>query len=179
MVLGLGHQLRLCGVDTVILQQGEHHDQAVKLKQYVRPVMIFEVNNLLPAKEQLKTVLEHYKVVIKEENLLSRCTACNGDNYALVPQEDMRKLCTRSGARHRETRTYDAHVLDLESACFDGGVRVQWESFAIERMSHVDTFHVCVKCGKVYWEGSHRRRVNQQMRSSNLIAGPGQASEIL
>ncbi|XP_029849954.2 exonuclease mut-7 homolog isoform X2 [Ixodes scapularis] len=197
MVLGLGHQLRLCGIDTVILQQGEHHDQAVKLshkedrviltsgaafqklKLYVRPVMIFEVNNLLPAKEQLKIVLEHYKVVIKEENLLSRCTACNGDNYALVPQDDMRKLCTRSGARHRERRTYGAHVLDLESACFDGGVRVQRESFAIERMSHVDTFHVCVKCGKVYWEGSHRRRVNQQMRSSNLIAGPWQASETL
>uniref|UniRef100_A0A2R5L7H9 Putative exonuclease mut-7 n=1 Tax=Ornithodoros turicata TaxID=34597 RepID=A0A2R5L7H9_9ACAR len=194
MAQGLGRQLRLCGINTIILEDRDYHDEAVKyalkenrviltsgapyekLKQYVSQGQCFKINTLLPAKEQLVEVLKHFKVVVSEDNLMSRCTICNGPEYVFMPQADMIELCTAPGGPDvvgcSNVRSYRSHVLNMVTGCFENGVKVQCQSLPVQSLSHVDTFFICVSCGKVYWEGSHHRRIKQQMRLSEFMTIP-------
>lgn len=164
--------------DRVVITSGAPYQ---KLKRYLAPGRCFNMDTSLPAREQLKKVLQFYNVVVNEENLLTRCLVCNTSHYALVAHADMRQLCEFQATTDRHmlesttmetlTRSYGADcLLDLHSGYFSNGTRVQCGSLFFEHLAHVETFCVCTSCGKVYWEGSHHRRLKQQMRLANLLS---------
>ncbi|XP_037559654.1 exonuclease mut-7 homolog isoform X2 [Dermacentor silvarum] len=195
MVQGLGRYLRLCGIDTIILRDGDDRDQAVKLaqkesrviltcgapykkmKQYVAREQCFCVNNVASAREQLKDVLKFYNVVVREKDILTRCTECNASRYALVPSADMWQLqaCLRDEGQAAAggeplVRSYGPDCsIDFTSGRFNNGKLVQCDGLVFEYLSHVETFYVCVACGKVYWDGSHHGRFRKQLWLADLI----------
>ncbi|XP_075735589.1 exonuclease mut-7 homolog isoform X4 [Rhipicephalus microplus] len=195
MVLGLGRYLRLCGIDTVILRHGDERDQAVKLaqkesrviitcgapyrqmKQYVARNQCFCVNNMVPAREQMKDVLKFYNVAVKEKDILTRCTECNASHFTLVPSEHMWQLQASlrgeglavAGGKAL-VRSYGPDCsIDFISCRFDNGVLVKCKDLVFEHLSHVSMFYVCVGCGKVYWDGSHHGRFKEQSWLKELI----------
>ncbi|KAH9369322.1 hypothetical protein HPB48_012398 [Haemaphysalis longicornis] len=199
MVQGLGRYLRLCGIDTIVLGNGEHHDQAVKiaqkegrvvitsgapyerLKQYLAPGRCFNMDTSLPAQEQLRKYCSSTKLWFVKRNLLTRCVACNVSRYALVAHADMRQLCEFQAIADRQvlgsstvetlTRNYWAGCsLNLRSGLFSNGTRVQCGGLSFERLGGVETFYVCTSCGKVYWEGSHHIKLKEQMRLANVLS---------
>lgn len=197
MAKGLGRYLRLCGIDTVILQDVDDRDQAVrlaqkegrvivscgapyrKMKQYVARDQCFCVKNVASAREQMKDLLKFYNVAVKEEDILTRCTECNASRYALVPSEHMRQLQEslkdegQSAAGGKAlVRSYGPDCsIDFTSGRFNNGVLVRCCSLSLEYLSHVETFYVCVACGKVYWDGSHHGRFRKQLLLDDLICG--------
>lgn len=89
----------------------------------------------------------------------------------------MRLLCGGLGRGTPRTvalqwRTYGNNVLDLVSGRFDTGVAVQSGVCLMDRLDYVNLFYVCASCGKVYWEGSHHRRIKQQMKLLKLVSEP-------
>uniref|UniRef100_A0A224Z4S8 Protein containing DNA pol A exo1 domain n=1 Tax=Rhipicephalus zambeziensis TaxID=60191 RepID=A0A224Z4S8_9ACAR len=196
MVQGLGRYLRLCGIDTVILRDGDDRDQAVKLaqkesrviitcgapyrkmKQYVARDQCFCVNNVASAREQMKDVLKFYNVAVNEKDILTRCTECNASRYAFVPSEHMRLLqaslrgdglLVASGKALVRSYGPDCSI-DFTSGRFDNGVLVKCSDLVFEYLSHVSMFYVCVGCGKVYWDGSHHGRFREQSWLNELIS---------
>ncbi|XP_075550708.1 exonuclease mut-7 homolog isoform X1 [Dermacentor variabilis] len=196
MVQGLGRYLRLCGIDTIILRDGDDRDQAVKLaqkenrviltcgapykkmKQYVAREQCFCVNNVASAREQLKDVLKFYNVVVREKDILTRCTECNASHYALVPSADMWQLQASlrdegqaAAGGEPLVRYYGPDCsIDFTSGRFNNGKLVQCDGLVFEYLSHVETFYVCVACGKVYWDGSHHGRFRKQLWLADLIS---------
>ncbi|KAH6947266.1 hypothetical protein HPB50_018051 [Hyalomma asiaticum] len=177
MAKGLGRYLRLCGIDTVILQDVDDRDQAVRMKQYVARDQCFCLNNVASAREQMKDLLTFYNVAVKENDILTRCTECNASRYALVPSEHMRQLQeslkdegqAATGGKAL-VRSYGPDCsIDFTSGRFNNGVLVRCRSLSLEYLSHVETFYVCVACGKVYWDGSHHGRFRKQLLLDDLI----------
>ncbi|KAL3175101.1 hypothetical protein MRX96_040497 [Rhipicephalus microplus] len=176
MVLGLGRYLRLCGIDTVILRHGDDRDQAVKLaqkesrviitcgapyrqmKQYVARNQCFCVNNMVPAREQMKDVLKFYNVAVKEKDILTssrRPLEVRAWQWPAV-----RPWCAPT----------DLTAQSISSlVVFDNGVLVKCKDLVFEHLSHVSMFYVCVGCGKVYWDGSHHGRFKEQSWLKELI----------
>ncbi|XP_022106698.1 exonuclease mut-7 homolog [Acanthaster planci] len=110
MLQGLGRQLRACGVDTKILDNADEHDEAAKiavregriiltagtpyqtLKSQVGEGRCLSVDTKCNARQQAIQVLEYYNVRVSQEDVFSRCQACNNDAYVQISNEDMRRL---------------------------------------------------------------------------------------
>lgn len=68
--------------------------------------------------------------------------------------------------------------LDVESGMLPGGTLVKVEAVPPGVLSKRDLacFYCCVQCGKVFWEGSHFRRVVSQCREELDLSEGGQSS---
>ncbi|XP_069688373.1 exonuclease mut-7 homolog isoform X2 [Periplaneta americana] len=113
MVQGLGKMLRKCGIDTVIINNEENHDVCVRIANQQRRMVITRgtiynrlYHHLPPGhcypvlsdavEEQLEEVLKYFNVIVKREDVFSRCQVCNGGEFVVVPQELMRRLADSS-----------------------------------------------------------------------------------
>ncbi|VEN35646.1 unnamed protein product [Callosobruchus maculatus] len=121
MLQGLGKKLRSCGIDSVILETNQDHMVCVKYAQDERRYILtrgYETFKMLQGyvpsghclkiksddvDEQIKEVINYYKVSVTKEHVFSRCQACNGNNFVKISQSTMNTL-----AKSAENHDYSA-----------------------------------------------------------------------
>lgn len=115
MLQGLGRYLRCLGVDVVMLEDTDDHREAGRLAQAEGRVILTcgqpfqslrsQVGEGLclyldcseKARDQAVRVLKHFNIQPTPSDIFSRCQACNSDQYAAVPREDMVRMLKRKG----------------------------------------------------------------------------------
>ncbi|KAJ8966185.1 hypothetical protein NQ317_011249 [Molorchus minor] len=114
MLQGLGKKLRSCGIDCVILDNHEDHMLCVKYAQDERRYILtkgFETFKMLNGyvqsghclklisdvvEEQLKEVIDYYKIIVTKDHVFSRCQACNGNSFVKISRSTMDTLVNLS-----------------------------------------------------------------------------------
>ncbi|XP_046996046.1 exonuclease mut-7 homolog [Schistocerca americana] len=141
MVAGLGLQLRMCGIDTVILKAGQNYDQCVRIAMNEDRMVITRGKNIyrqmsqhLPMghcylvsegnlEKQLKEVLEYFNVTVTKKDVFSRCKICNGDTFIKVTRNTMQQLAENyrrlSYTVPEEAEAEDEEEVEVEEAGFD------------------------------------------------------------
>lgn len=111
---GLGKNLRRCGIDTVILENNQDHMECVKQSNdekrmiLTRGTIFNKLMGYVPhghcyklvsdhVDEQLKEVVDYYKIIVKKEHVFSRCQFCNGNSFVKVSRSTMKALASRDG----------------------------------------------------------------------------------
>ncbi|XP_056648131.1 exonuclease mut-7 homolog [Diorhabda sublineata] len=110
MLQGLGKKLRSCGIDTAILENNQDHMVCVKYaiddRRYIltKGYEIYKMlNGYVPqghclriisdnVEEQIKEVIDYYKVVVTKNHIFSRCQNCNGNNFIKISKSTMNTL---------------------------------------------------------------------------------------
>ncbi|GAB1598573.1 exonuclease mut-7 homolog [Argonauta hians] len=109
MLQGLGWSLRSVGVDAYIMKNNQSHKDAIALALQGDRIILTSgrIYEMLAArvghnkcyrvatenvKNQLKNVLTHFNVRVKEEDILSRCQDCNCKTFVTAESETMRML---------------------------------------------------------------------------------------
>lgn len=107
MLQGLGRQLRNCGVDTVILEDGQDHTVALQISHKEKRVILtrgkpfFMVRGYVgedmcmwipdgTSREQVKMVFTRYHLAVRSKDVLSRCVVCNSNSYTTIPSDEMK-----------------------------------------------------------------------------------------
>ncbi|CAH1155277.1 unnamed protein product [Phaedon cochleariae] len=114
MLQGLGKKLRSCGIDTAILENHHEHRECVRycqeegryvltkggdtfrmLNGYVPSGWCLRVNNE-DVEEQMREVIDYYKIIITKDHVFSRCQACNGNSFVKVSRSTMNTMAENS-----------------------------------------------------------------------------------
>lgn len=165
MLHGLGMKLRLIGADVNILPNTFKHESAAtiaknenrrilstgkayeKLKDLVPPGHCFNVMSLGSTDNQLMRVIKRYNLIVKEQDLLSRCTKCNCAKFISLDQQTMFHW-------FKENRT-----LPSGSPINYGLLQ------AARNKSSTTEFFICSSCGHIYWDGSHHSNFKTHLES--------------
>uniref|UniRef100_A0A8C3WTF6 Exonuclease 3'-5' domain containing 3 n=1 Tax=Catagonus wagneri TaxID=51154 RepID=A0A8C3WTF6_9CETA len=225
MLQGLARRLRCLGADVLVLGAGEDHRRAAEVARQEGRIVLtsgspyhklqaqlgagrcLAVDCSLKARQQAKAVIRHFNVRVTQDDIFSRCQACNCDQYLKVSRDTMKELVTLSGlpegpggtgeeAAQSEDEletgsapeeapglcTYDPPCRWLEEAdlqtrvpaTLGSGARLQLSGVpaGVLRRPGLRHFYCCTGCGKVFWEGSHLRRVAASFRDVLQVA-PG------
>lgn len=121
--------------------------------------------------EGLKEVLTHFKINVKRCNVFSRCMVCNCDEFLIASKVQMIKLKYDKNvpddlmAFLKEHEKYSGIVLNENKHFwnwqpFKGAKRTSYggriESLPPDgTLKAFQTFYICEKCAKVYWDGGH------------------------
>ncbi|XP_053267889.1 exonuclease mut-7 homolog [Pleuronectes platessa] len=115
MLQGLGRYLRCLGVDVIMLENTDDHREAARLAQAEGRVILtcgqpfqslrsqvgegrcLALECTEKARDQAVRVLRHFNVQPTPSDIFSRCQACNSDQYAAVPREDMVRMLKQKG----------------------------------------------------------------------------------
>ncbi|XP_062539983.1 exonuclease mut-7 homolog [Armigeres subalbatus] len=195
MLEGLAKMLRRFGIDTVAIRN-EKGDRCVfvalnegryvltrganyhKYCEYLPPNHCYNVSNDR-VEDQLLEVLRYYKVVIRQENIFSRCQLCNCGRFLSATPEDIYRLKTHSSmpANYRDIHRRDppnvddrmqlnrSWILDnLEerhhsTGRTDADVPIDIGYVNDNVIANVDVFYICDGCGRCYWDGSHLENI--------------------
>lgn len=197
MLEGLAKMLRRFGIDTVAIRN-EKGDRCVfvahqdgryvltrgtnfhKYCEFLPPGHCYNVSNDR-VEDQLLEVLRYYKVVIRQENIFSRCQLCNCGRFLSATPEDVHRL---KNSTPMPTNYRDIHRRDppnsTTSSTTDSRMKLDrsWILDTLEERHHssgrtdadvpidigyvndsvianVDVFYICDGCGRCYWDGSH------------------------
>ncbi|XP_061913437.1 exonuclease mut-7 homolog isoform X1 [Entelurus aequoreus] len=203
MLQGLGKYLRCLGVDAVILNNDDDHREAAKVAQAENRVILtcgqpyqtlrsqvgtgrcLCLDRAEKGRDQAVRVLKHFNVQPTPEDVFSRCQACNGNEYSVVPKPDMMRMLRQKGLLQEEDASLaspqdeeepldDSHELpryaaqcrwaslselDPVTLSFPGGAPLQLHTLPLPLMPQVSHYYVCTQCGKVFWKGSHFKRL--------------------
>lgn len=147
MVAGLGLQLRMCGIDTVILKAGENHDRCIRIAMNEDRMVVTggksiyrQMSQHLPLghcylvsggnlEKQLKEVLEYFNVIVTKEDVFSRCKICNGGTFIKVTRNTMQQLV--ENYRRRSCTVPEEEDEDEEETGFES------EGFSSEDETHL------------------------------------------
>ncbi|CAF2346879.1 unnamed protein product [Rotaria sp. Silwood2] len=188
MLHGLGKELRVTGCDTVILGDDDPHTDAIRYARAENRIILSRgaPYNLLrshtvegrcwqpplnvPAKEQRAAVLKHFNVKILPEDIFSRCTLCNGGDFAIVDGRDMRLLwCKINNYLIKDLEpdliNYKPEMIDIDRmTLYNENVPLVLTGLTLKNYRSYEEFYVCRQCGRVYWQGTHwRRRLNRNI----------------
>ncbi|KAK4873175.1 hypothetical protein RN001_015204 [Aquatica leii] len=111
MLQGLGKSLRRCGIDTAILENFEEHMHCVRLaideQRYIltRGTIFDQLAGAVPPgyclrvlsdniDEQLKQVLDYYKIIVTKDDVFSRCQTCNSNSFIKISRSTMNTLAS-------------------------------------------------------------------------------------
>ncbi|CAG9858187.1 unnamed protein product [Phyllotreta striolata] len=118
MLQGLGKKLRSCGVNTAILETHEDHMMCVKYAMDEHRYILTKGNETFKllkgyvpeghclkiigdyTDEQIREVLDYYKVAVTKENVFSRCQVCNGNNFVKLSRSTMMALVNKSETKY-------------------------------------------------------------------------------
>ncbi|XP_064649794.1 exonuclease mut-7 homolog [Lineus longissimus] len=189
MLQGLGKQLRCCGCDVLILENHDDHDRAgvigarenriiltsgapyLTLRSAVPEGYCMNVPNTMDAKEQVVEVLDMFNVKVTQKDIFSRCQICNGNQYAYIKQEEMKAAWLRRRTDDPTTERFHCPLSELKISgqinfstmtIGTGQVPLQLDSLPEAVIDAIDLFFCCLSCGKIYWEGSHFKKVCEQ-----------------
>lgn len=142
--------------------------------------------------DQIDEIFKFFNIIYDEDDLFARCSLCNNDNYIVIPQNVAKLLKSnldrKSEANYRPD--FDSSDSDeYEFAPPDEGARSvvnKWTRFEggeicldfgiVKKTAKVikfgdvpfgvidiqEQFFACDNCGKVYWEGSHWKRIKSK-----------------
>lgn len=192
MLEGLAKMLRRFGIDAATIPPGDQADRCVfialnekryvltrgnnyqKFADHLAPGHCYKVSNDL-VEDQLLEVLRYYKVVIRQENIFSRCQLCNCGRFLQATPEQVyyMKHSTPMPATLREEhrkpgregrlaldrswvleRLQERHT-QQQGGKTDSGVRIDVAYVTDSVLANVDVLYICDGCGKCYWDGSH------------------------
>ena len=178
----------MLGVDCVALENGQEH--LLCLEQPDRMVVSRGAPALALAKhlppghclalasneveDQVAEVVAHFNVTVREEDLFSRCVLCNGDSYCHLDQGTLLAMQEGKGdgwTQLKMSSKMDSSTLlrvEAHTGLTETRVKLQVERVPREVVNANDQFWGCVKCGKLYWQGSHWGRA--QTIASKLLA---------
>lgn len=109
---GLGQQLRKVGIDTLTVMTSDHQDRGIQIaRQEGRVIVVrgrstyMRISQHVPrgfcypvssesSVDQLREVLLHFNVRIRQEDIFTRCKLCNGGTFTKVTQATMKSLYT-------------------------------------------------------------------------------------
>uniref|UniRef100_T1J5A6 3'-5' exonuclease domain-containing protein n=1 Tax=Strigamia maritima TaxID=126957 RepID=T1J5A6_STRMM len=190
MLQGLGRQLRLMGVDVKMVENTDEPQTALriginenriilstgssfeKFLQYVQPGMCHHVNTASTQREQAHRVLNCFNVQVTTQDIFSRCPKCNNSRYIRVPSEHVRQLWQNSSVLSKMSLfktplwiSYENGKLDTLNLKTDENAVIQFDGVNDELFKRVDLFYICATCGKVYWEGSHLKRLVSALKN--------------
>ncbi|XP_055612884.1 exonuclease mut-7 homolog [Uranotaenia lowii] len=193
MLEGLARILRRFGMDTLAIQLGENANRGVfvaleekrflltrgnnfyKFSEYLPPGHCYKVSNDR-VEEQLLEVLRYYKVIVRQENIFSRCQLCNCGRFLTARPEDI--YCLKYGTleipdsfrqTYRKEQVVEPERIKLDrswvvdqleerhrlSGLTDAGARIEHSYVSDSVLLQVDVFYICDGCGRCYWDGSH------------------------
>lgn len=206
MLQGLGKNLRRCGIDTMILANNDDHMECVRHAQtdnrYIvsRGIVFNKLFGYVPhghclkiisddVDEQLKEVLDYWKVEVTKNDIFSRCQACNGNSFVKVSRSTINTMINSkqknpppaefyedeatgfsseddidfepnySISSTRKWELYPDEKIDVGLCKTQLGAQIQVQSIPLDIIKKYDFFYVCEECGKVYWDGSHFDKV--------------------
>ncbi|XP_022325820.2 exonuclease mut-7 homolog isoform X3 [Crassostrea virginica] len=189
MLKGLGKQLRNCGVDAYILNEGDDLSKAVEVSRQEKRIILssgtsyqmicsrvgvdncFYVENTKQVKEQIVNVLQHFKIKVRKEDILSRCQVCNSNFFQKLPSQDVKRLLERRGqtdAQNQAWEDWEKHMaatygIDCRSLSFEEtGIDIMIDTVPLKILGRVEFFYICVKCGKIFWDGPHMSTACEQ-----------------
>lgn len=122
----------------------------------------------------LEEVVKHFKINVQRKHVFSRCMVCNCDEFLIASKMDMMRLKYPEDDEIpdelkgfvMEAEKY-LHVeipenKSLWSASRYMGQEVTKYDAIIEAtkigygtLEHFQTFYICQKCAKIYWDGGH------------------------
>eukprot|EP00118_Oscarella_pearsei_P008417 m.43156 g.43156 ORF g.43156 m.43156 type:complete len:895 (+) comp33420_c0_seq3:117-2801(+) len=193
MLQGLGKQLRSCGVDTLIVTEKEDHQRAVKaaktegriiltsgvpfltLRVQVPFGMCYHVE-MATAREQVVSVLSHFKVKVTKDDIFSRCQVCNVDAFFQITSRDLAALLKAcdpekysrlqfldiEGGRSDVCLGNGVVVDDGQMRLDPSGVEVQISNLPVDMPKDIHEFFCCSSCGKIFWKGFHFSNLAEQ-----------------
>ncbi|XP_048579559.1 exonuclease mut-7 homolog isoform X2 [Nematostella vectensis] len=184
MLQGLGRQLRCCGVDVIIMENGSSHDAAAKIARDQRRILLtsgtpyHRLRSRVPEgmcmcvpagnpRQQVAAVFHHFNVRVTVKDIFSRCQICNGNQYAKVLPEHMRTAYEIYKGRLRLPSSFQPPAdcpIDLITLRVGRGVQLKMGILpdGIWDNERIELFYCCVTCGKIFWEGKHFERVIAQ-----------------
>ncbi|XP_062699607.1 exonuclease mut-7 homolog [Aedes albopictus] len=196
MLEGLAKMLRRFGIDTVAIRN-EKGDRCVfvahqegryvltrganfhKYCEYLPPGNCYNVSNDR-VEDQLLEVLRYYKIVVRQENIFSRCQLCNCGRFLSATPEDVYRLKTGTPmpANYMDMHRKDplpsddrrmkldrSWILDSlgerhhKAGRTDAGVPIDIGYVSDSVIANVDVFYICDGCGRCYWDGSHLENI--------------------
>ncbi|XP_076386232.1 exonuclease mut-7 homolog isoform X2 [Megachile rotundata] len=205
MLGGLTSKLRMCGCDCAHVGFDQNGERSLKIAVNENRVLLTRNRNYLQFSkylkpnryylviadrpdDQLREVLEYFRVLVTQRDVFSRCQICNSDEFAKVPKSVMDKLVknfvkiTRennyrilastandssvqdnyyaNNALQCEDRTW---ILSTNTVLIDSCLtkylkQIQINKIPINVLRNVQVYYVCENCGQVYWNGSHIER---------------------
>lgn len=122
--------------------------------------------------EGLDEIVKHFKINVKRHNVFSRCMVCNCDEFLVASKIQMIKL----RQEHSQISDYLVEFLkrpeEYSRISFPENKRLwNWKRFTNEvktkygmkieskisegTLKAFQTFYICEKCAKIYWDGGH------------------------
>ena len=174
----------MLGVDCVALENGEEHllcleqpgrmvvsrgAPALALAKHLPPGHCLALSSN-EVEDQVAEVVAHFNVTVREEDLFSRCVLCNGDSFCQIDQETLIAMQEGKGDGWIEVKMSskaESRTLKVEAhtGMTETGVKLRVDRVPKESMSSNYQFWACVKCGKIYWQGSHWDRTQARLKS--------------
>ncbi|CAF1348336.1 unnamed protein product, partial [Didymodactylos carnosus] len=182
MLHGLGRELRVCGCDCIILDDDAAHTDAIKYAKADNriilsrggPYNLLRSNTVegrcycppdLSAKKQCENVINHFNIKVLPEDIFSRCTICNGDEFDIVDGKEIRALFYKhynykpEDTDEPELLNYSSQIIDMnQMKLIKTGVTLILTGLTSRNLPSYSEYYICIKCGRVYWQGTHWRR---------------------
>jgi uncharacterized protein len=139
MLAGLGRWLRIAGYDTAIAERGRRDRDLVEQAHAEERILLTCDRRLVEIRHA------NDRTIVLESGGIDACAIELARQLALDWTLDPLSRCTLCNTRleladHRVLDTLPPRIRDLGS-----------------------TVHVCPRCGRLYWEGSHVRRIRRRL----------------
>ncbi|ESN93586.1 hypothetical protein HELRODRAFT_193976 [Helobdella robusta] len=109
MLIGLGKEMRMCGIDTYIIEADDPHEMAANIaKEEMRILLssglacVLMTSNMKADRfycvesriihEQLHEILDKFNIKVTEDDMSSRCQMCNHNKFLKISQTEMKFL---------------------------------------------------------------------------------------
>ncbi|KAG5683881.1 hypothetical protein PVAND_013142 [Polypedilum vanderplanki] len=191
MICGLGRILRQVGIDTIILKGDVQYDECIKYSQnenriiltaskslsqryekYTKPGYSYVVTNYNNDLMALEEIIKYFKIIIKQENIFSRCMVCNCDEFLMASKLDMIRMKYQGCNVPNELLSFFNNPEKYSQIELQNGkVFTSWSRFNGEQVTKYgakifptmnngtlkvfQTFYICQGCSKIYWDGGH------------------------
>jgi hypothetical protein len=141
MLAGLGRWLRIAGYDTVIAARGCRDRDLVEQAHAEQRILLTRDRRLVEIRRA------HDRTIVLQSDGIDACARELARRLALDWTFDPLSRCTLCNTRLERA---DHRLLDTLA------LRIRALGAAV---------HVCPRCGHLYWEGSHVRRIRRRLES--------------
>ena len=128
-------------------------------------------------KAQLREVIQHFHVIVKDEDIFARCSECNCPDFLYVNPKHLLAVKDAEFSSspsligcHKKIKVDGGSILVPEGVT-DNNVKIQLEIVDRNILLRRNLFYICKKCGKCYWDGSHYDKFLKEIQG--LISADG------
>jgi uncharacterized protein with PIN domain len=130
----------------------------------------FLVNKHYSDIEGLDEIVRHFKINVKQTDVFSRCMVCNFDEFLIASKLQMIKLKYENVPVPENLVVFFQNPEKYSRIAPEKNV-IKWQNFTGSRKTKFganieampsegtlkvfQTFYICERCAKVYWDGGH------------------------